>query len=520
MLVESASVIARVNSFVLQGIDAIACEIEADLSPVGLPRTTVVGLPDAAVKESGERVRTAILNSGFPYPQNRVTVNLAPADVRKEGPVYDLPIALALLRSQGAIEPSMDGRPRMEEYLIAGELALDGRVRAIKGVISLALLCRSMGKRGVIVPAANAGEAAVVDEIEVLGVEALGEVAGLFNGQCLIEPRMPVDTDALIGQASPEVDFGDVRGQEAAKRAVTIAAAGAHNMLMIGPAGTGKTMMAKALPGVLPPLTRDEALEVTRIYSSVGRVPRGQSLILRRPVRSPHHTASAPAIIGGGTIPRPGDVSLAHRGVLFLDEMPEFSRDVLETMRQPLEDGCVTVARAHGSYRFPARFMLLGALNPTPRGTMAHDEVSHRAMERYLSKISGPLIDRIDIHVEVPAVPYRHLTARDRGTDTATMRQRVQEARAVQRRRQGAPMNAELSGKRLDQVATLDEDGRTLLGQAMTEMGLSARAYDKIRRVARTIADLEGSEPVQSHHVAEAVQYRLLDRMLEPGSYA
>lgn len=545
-------VISRVHSFVLQGIDAIACEIEADLSPVGLPKTTVVGLPDVAVKESMERVRTALLNSGFRFPQTRITINLAPADVKKEGPVYDLPIAIALLRAEGAIEPSAlplpmgegrgqggselsetfartltpdpsskrrgeHARPQIDEYIIAGELALDGRVRPIKGVISLSLLARPKKMRGVIVPADNAAEAAAVDDIEVLGVKCLGEVVGYFNGQSRIEPHRTIDAQSMIEHAKPHVDFGDIRGQEAAKRAVTIAAAGGHNILMIGPAGTGKTMMAKALPGVLPPLTRDEALEVTRIYSSVGRIPKGQPLMVHRPVRTPHHTASSPAIIGGGTIPRPGEVSLAHRGVLFLDEMPEFSRDVLETLRQPLEDGCVTVARAHGSVKFPAQFMLVAALNPTPKGDMASpgDEYSQRAMEKYLSKISGPLIDRIDIHIEVPAVPFKQLTAaHHRGTDTAAIRAKVLAARQVQRRRQGEKTNAELSGKMLDTFAAMDERAQMILGQAMTEMGLSARAYDKVRRVARTIADLEQSERVNDSHVAEAVGYRLLDRVL------
>ncbi len=527
--------LARVQSYLLQGIDALPCEVEVDFDDTQTDNDgLVVGLPDTAVKESIERVKAALANSGYGWPRGRVLINLAPADVRKEGPVYDLPIAIGALMVQGVIPaqgaaptsgyaaarrhgmaapdpPGMDSR----RIIFAGELALDGRIRPIKGAIALAAMAQVRGAVAVVIPEGNAQEAAVVAGVAVFGARTLVEVVGLLTGHLPPEPCPPTDVASLLMNVAPPIDFADIRGQEGVKRAIIIAAAGSHNILMLGPAGTGKTMMAKALPGVLPPLTPEEALEITRIYSAAGALQPGQGLVTSRPVRSPHHTASSAAVVGGGVVPKPGEISLAHRGVLFMDELPEFPRDVLETLRQPMEDHCVTIARSHGSVRFPANFMLVAAMNPTPKGHLEPGEVGRRSMERYLSKISGPLLDRVDMHVEAPAVPFKELSAAPRGTSTAQMRARVLAARAVQAARQGATTtNSRLSGRQLDQWAALDGRAQTVLGQAMTEMGLSARAYDKIRRVARTIADLESSADVDMNHVAEAVQYRLLDRKI------
>jgi magnesium chelatase family protein len=504
--------IARVQSYLLTGIDADECELEVDFDHTDIDKQLLVGLPDAAVKESLERVRSALMNSGYAFPIGRTLINLAPADVRKEGPSYDLPIAVGLLLASGAIRPAQSSLdPR--RVMFAGELALDGRLRPIRGAIAMAILARKRNMHAVIVPKANAAEAAVVRGVDVFGASTLTEVVGLLTGELDAEPEPSPDIESMLERAVPEIDFADVRGQESVKRAIVVAAAGGHNLVMLGPAGTGKTMMAKALPGILPPLTADEALEITRIYSAAGLLASGQGLVTTRPVRTPHHTASSPAIVGGGAVPKAGEISLAHRGVLFLDELPEFPRPVLETLRQPLEDHVVTIARAASTLEFPASFMLVAAMNPTPKGDLSPGEVGRREMERYLSRISGPLLDRIDIHIEAPAVPFKQLRSAPIGTSTAQMRDQVAASRSRQIERQGpATPNARLSGRQLDKFAPLALEVESLLGAALTELGLSARAYDKIRRTSLTIADLAGDEAITTAHISEAISYRLLDR--------
>jgi magnesium chelatase family protein len=509
-------VLVRIPSFVLRGIEAVRCDVEVALQSRGLPRIGLVGLADTAVKESVERVKSALACSGFEPPRHRVTINLAPADLRKSGPVYDLPIALGLLLAREDADAPARGAAALDphEWFVCGELALDGQLRPVRGVVSMALLARSCGARGVVVPAANVPEAAVVGGLDVRGAEGLAGAAGFFLGTAPLPRAQVVDVAGALRAGRASIDFADVRGQEAAKRALTVAAAGAHNVLMIGPAGCGKTMMARALPGILPPLEADEALEVTRIWSAAGALGGGRSLVLERPFRAPHHTASTVALVGGGAggVPRPGEVTLAHLGVLFMDELPEFGRCALEALREPLEDGFITVARAHGSARFPARSLLVAAMNPTARGDRAAGARGDAESAAYMARVSGPVIDRIDLHIEVRAVPFDRLTAARAGESSQDVRVRVSAARSVQRTRNGGKLNAQMKGRGLDQVAALDEAGRALLGDAVSRLGLSARAYDRIRSVARTIADLEASDAVHAHHVAEAVQYRVLDR--------
>lgn len=505
--------LANVLSCAVLGIDAFLVEVEVDITR-GLPAFATVGLPEAAVKESKDRVKAAIKNAGYRFPLDRITVNLAPADMKKEGSGFDLPIAVGILVAQGTIRSSI-----LKDYLIMGELSLDGRIKPVRGALSMAMAAKDLGLKGLILPQENATEAAVVKGIEVLGAKDLVEVVRFLNGEIQLEPQ-EVDVESLFSQGEQyDVDFRDVRGQHHAKRALEIAAAGGHNVIMIGPPGSGKTMLARRLPTILPRMTFEEAIETTKVYSVAGLLPEKRALISVRPFRAPHHTISDAGLIGGGAIPKPGEVSLATNGVLFLDEFPEFRKNVLEVLRQPMEDGHVTISRAASSITYPARFMLVAAMNPCPCGYYGDPNRTCTCtlpqLLRYRSRISGPLLDRIDLHVEVPALRYRELAGEDPQEGSEEIRQRVDRAREIQRRRfekLKIHCNAQMTTRHIRKFCQIDDQSRKLMEMAVDKLGMSARAYGRILKIARTIADLEGSLDIKVHHVSEAIQYRCLDR--------